>query len=103
MIARANSQTETGQMQRRRGTVDGYRVFSSAIVGDGCFKSRYSWSLGQEIRVQHVDHCIDVGLIDMLTTVGDHGAYFCPMVSRFCSIQAAKALEVIQSGLLLEL
>src|SRR5690625_7921 len=71
-IARAELQRETSQMQRRGRTVDCHRMLSAAVVGNGCFKTRYYWTLREKVRLQHFNYGRDIGVRDLLTSVGNH-------------------------------
>jgi hypothetical protein len=48
-------------------------MLHAAVAGDGLFKRWHCRALGQEIRPQYIHYGIDIRLINVLTTVGNHG------------------------------
>ncbi len=87
-------------MQGRGGAVDGDRMGGAGIPGNALFEQGHLRTLGQEVRLQHLHHGIDIRLGNVLPAVGNHaGASYSSLNlsnSRIC-------LASRKSGLLPEL
>ena len=72
-VARPQVEGQAGDVQGCGGVAHGDAVGGLATLGDGLLEAFDGRALGQPVGTQGVDHRIDVGLADVLATVGNHG------------------------------
>jgi len=99
-ITRPQAEGHAGDVQRAGGAVDRHAVAGTGQLGDALFKCRNRRPLGQEVRPQHCHHGGDVGLGNVLPTVGDAGHQKLPILVRLASTHWRKASALIHSWLL---
>ena len=72
-VARPQVEGQAGNVQGGGGVAHGDAMGGLATLGNGLLEAFDGRALGQPVGTQGVDHRIDVGLADVLATVGNHG------------------------------